>query len=218
MKVQIIFPKDDTTDFLNDIVNEINKYGECVVHRLETSKDHDEIFGIIRDVDDSDLVLFLGHGTSNALSGAFTPSTQFGPLIKDLQLKLFQRKRVILLSCRSSEYLIKYGKECKLKSAIGFPNLITDWLDVEYPENPKEVEGISKTDVDYFRKAIIRIISKSLSDYLKSDLSFYGLHNRIKQRASVELSVLYKNSFNSKEIPLGRMIRSLRDEIFFLGD
>jgi hypothetical protein len=218
MKIQIIFPKDETTDFLEEIIQDIKPLSESLVHRLDSKDDHSSIFNLASEFEDDDLILFLGHGTSNSLAGSETFSNQFGAFMTDLQIKVFQGKKVILLSCRSSEYLLKFGKQARLKAAIGFPNLITDWNEVEYPDSIDEVEGILKSDIEVFRSIIVRVASKSLVDYLKSELSFYGLHERIKQRSSIELAKLYENKFESVEIPLGRMIRSLRDDMYFFGN
>lgn len=219
-KLIIIYPKDVSTDFLEEIIQIVseNHSRALVLYRLSSNEEHSEIFEIVPSFSNDDLIIFLGHGTSTALSGANHGTLNYGPFISESQMKIFYEKKILLLSCRSSDFIRSFAYTSGVNSALGFPNLITDKEELEYPEDEEEIAGVTEDDILNFRKVIVRVVAKSLNDYCKDSLSFYELYNRIRFRTTLEISLLYKDSFEGSDSPLGRMIRLMRDKMLFIGN
>lgn len=209
---------DDTTDFLEGIYTYLKENTEAEINliRLITREDHSAFFEFIHKIDDNELILFLGHGTSHGLSGARTNIYETDAFITERQLNVFKNKKVILLSCRSDQYLNTYFKDCGLKSAIGFPNLITDFQEIEEHDNPKRVEDITKEDVELFKNAIIDIVKYSLGDYININLTIFHLFNRIKLRINKRIIKFYIETSNKGKLPLGKMLNDMVDGLTFL--
>lgn len=210
-KINIIHPKDDTTDFLEEIYSyiKINTGVEINLLRLESKEDHVEFFKLIHLFPNDELVLFLGHGTSTCLSGASTKEYELIEFISEKQLKVFEEKKVILLACRSDQYLKVFFENCNIKSAIGFPNLITDLNEVEYYHNSERLSNIIQGDIDIFKIAIVDVIKYSLEDFINNNLSFYQLFNRIKLRINKRVVKFYNTTPNKGKLPLGEMLNDM---------
>ena len=214
-KIHIIHPKDESTDFLDSITEYIEKYTSVEINllRLQTKKDHFIFFELIQSINDDELILFFGHGTSKGLSGSVTKDFEQREFITEKQLKIFENKNIVILSCRSNQYLNSYFKECNLKSAIGFPNLITDYEEIEYHDDPKRVENLKQEDIDIFRKMIVDIIKFSLEDYINHNLSIQQLYNRIKLRINKKVINLYFETPNRGKLPLGKILNDMASDL-----
>ncbi len=217
-KINIIHPKDDTTDFLEEIYLYLkeNTSAEINVIRLTTKEDHSSFFEFIHEIDNNELILFLGHGTSSGLSGARTNFYQSDAFITERQLSVFKNKNLILLSCRSNQYLNTYFKDCGLKSSIGFPNLITDFQEIEEHDDPKRVEDITKEDIELFKNSIVNIVKYSLEDFILNNLTVFQLFNRIKLRTNKRIIKFYIEISNQGKLPLGKMLNDMVDGLIFL--
>ncbi|RZL46415.1 MAG: hypothetical protein EOP00_15090 [Pedobacter sp.] len=221
-KFHIVFPKDGTTDFLQGIIDYLidEADADIKVHRLETAKEHEYFLSNAEeDIPDTAIVIFMGHGMSSALSGADTPEYSYnGAFIKNEQLSIFKNKKVILLSCRSTDYLETYFTECNLKAGIGFPNLITDIQDTYYPDDPDRVKGVLAPDILLFRQLIVDILKYSLEDFIKYNLPFYQIFTRIQLRVQRALINFYKENIGVELLPLGKMIYDLNKGLSFRGN
>jgi len=221
-KIHIIFPKDESTNFLQEIIDYLidEVDANLKVHRLETAKEHDRLLSNIdEDIPEGSLIIFMAHGTSTAISGASTSDYSHpDALIQNEQLSVFKNRKVVLLTCRSNEYLKTYFNECNLSAAIGFPNLITDDLELVYPEQPERVSGVSKSDIIAFRELLVGLIKFSVEDLIKYDLPFYQLYTRIQTRVQRALAIFYEEQPGNTLLPLGKMIYDLNKGLCCFGN
>jgi len=216
----VIHPKDVTTDFLEDVYNYLlQKYSNRIlIKRLKTRDDHHEIFGTLQGMSNDFLYLFLGHGTSTALSGAITKDFEYPIYISENQLQVFEGKNIVLLSCRSNQFLKAYFKQCNIKSAIGFPNMITDKAETEYPEPNSIEEVVTVDDITAFRAIIVNCLKYSLEDYIVGNFSPSKLFDNIRLRIHRKLINFYREQTNKGCQPLGLMLSELSNDITFLGN
>lgn len=216
-KIHIIHPKDSTTDFLNSITEHISKKTEVEINllRLTSREDHSNFFESIHSIDKNELILFLGHGTSTGLSGAITKEFENTEFITEKQLKIFKDKNVMILSCRSNQYLKSYFTECSIETAIGFPNLITDAAEIEHHDDPERLDDVSGEDIELFKEAIVDVVKFSLEDYVNNNLSINQFYNRIKLRINKRIINLYNKIPNKGKLPLGKMLNDMVDGMTF---
>jgi len=219
-KVHIFFPKDSSTDFLNSIIEYLTDKVDdekIIIYRLTKREEHSDFFNYIYKIPKNELIVFLGHGTSVALAGASTSEYENPTWISHKQLMAFEDLRVVLMSCRSNEYLKNYAKDCKLKAGIGFPFLLTDIDEINESDNIEQFSGeINERDIELFRKTISNVIEKSIEDYLISELNFHSLYKRIELRLNKELLTINKSKFG-KESLHSQMIRDMRDSMYIMG-
>lgn len=203
-QLSIIHPVDETTDFLCEIYDHLSSESFNLL-RIATRQDHSLFF---ENPPKEDVVLFLGHGTSTALNGAMTSAYEHKIFISETQLTVFEGKDVILFSCRSDQYIRKFFNSSKLRTAIGFPNMITDKDEIEHYEDPERAEGLTKDDIEIFRKILVTIMAGSLKDFIEKDLSVIEFLNRIIIRTNVAIIKLFKNP--NLNPPLGKMLLDFR--------
>ncbi|MDQ3192757.1 MAG: hypothetical protein M3Q58_14275 [Bacteroidota bacterium] len=219
--LHVIFPKDGTTDFLEEIIDYLKNQTKAIitVHRindLEQQLDFKSNIGDFIPINSN--VLFIGHGTSSSLRGPVVPLNSFGPFFSESELSLFKTHRIILLTCRSSDYLKKYGKESGLKAGIGFPNLITDYYEIIYPEDPHRVTGLAESEIILFRNVLVDIVKFSLEEFINGNLSFFQLYKRIKLRSQKALIKFYNRNHDKGKLPYGKMLYDLNDGLGFIGN
>lgn len=217
-KIHIIHPKDESTDFLNSITEYIKSKTSVEINllRLETKEEHSVFFELVHSINNDELILFFGHGTSSCLSGAITNVFEAPEFITEMQLKIFENKNVLILSCRSNQYLKSYFKECNLNSAIGFPNLITEYSEIEHHDEAERFDDISLEDIELFKTAIVEIVMFSLEDFIINDLSFHQFFNRLKLRINKRIIKLYIQVPNKGKLPLGKMLNDMVDGLIYL--
>ncbi len=205
-KICIIHPTDPTTDFLSDIYNEVDE-SLIKIFRLEAP---DANFSFYESIPTENVILFLGHGTSDSLNGTSSIGHQ-QIFMSENQLAVFENKDVILFSCRSNQYVKKFYKTANLKHGIGFPNMITDYDEIAHYDDPERAEGLTSEDIDNFKKVLVSIMKGSLNDYILMNLNIYQFYNRIILRTNKSILKHFKE--NGRDEPLGRMLIDFRNGI-----
>jgi len=215
--INIIYPQDESTDFLVKIIEDLQQIASSHINliRLENRNQHEVFWKEIQSMPDDELYMFLGHGGSESINGASTSDCNFGPLIEENQLQLFRNKKVVFLSCRSNEFLEDFGRNCGVKSGIGFPDMITDIYDVQSAYFNPVIKNIQLEDLVKFKKILVRLFTESIIAYSDNKLTLFGLYHRIKLMTAIELLTLVKK--NESEV-LIEMIRSIKDDLFIFGN
>lgn len=171
-----IYPQEESTSFLKPIADKFQELGYDVYDG--STGDEEYARTILDSIPGYDNIVFLGHGSSEALSG-----TGLTPFIKGEKVGLLQGKRLFLLSCNSKEFISSYS----LTDAIGFDIIPTGETDLytildqdySYFENVPDDK-----DLEWFRTAIVRIIINSFSDGDMDNMIM--LYNRVKMYTNLE--------------------------------
>lgn len=203
-KICIIHPVDATTDFLSEIYSNIDESLLEVV-RLEKKVDH---FSFYNSLPEESTIIFLGHGTSNSLKGASTLDCE-EIFMSDNQLAAFEKKDVLLFSCRSNQYIRKFYKTANINTGIGFPNMITDYMEISEYDDPNRAEGLTSEDIEIFKNNLVEIMRGSLNDFINMNLNIYQFYNRIILRTNKSILQYFKK--NNGDEPLGKMLIDLRN-------
>jgi len=156
-KVLCIYPKDDSTAFLQPLCEAIcAKYNAICLSGDPTEEDDylDKLENLLSQVD---VVFFLGHGCSHTLYGI-----NLNPIIclENNNIHLLENKALVLYSCRSVEFI----ETNKLSSAWGFGFIPTSLDDAHTGQLHKlEIKKLEKKDIEYFQDVLINIWLKTLN-------------------------------------------------------
>lgn len=201
-----VFPQDETTAFLEPIAQTLRKVGFDVYD----GNTNDEVIAnlIYEVVPNYDNVVFLGHGSSDALSG-----TNQEPLIDSKNVDLLRGKKLFLLACNSKEFISSYG----LKSAIGFDIIPTSEMDVNtivdqdfgYFENIPD-----ESDLDWFRTAIVRIVVNSFENGGMENMTM--LYNKIKMFTNRERYTCVRECKELNYRDILRMLYDFKDSMVYI--
>ena len=193
-----IFPKDETTAFLKPIANKLKTLGIVVCDGDTNDVNYtNNLYGCIPLYDN---IAFLGHGSSDALSGTNQKS-----LIDSTNVDLLRRKSLFLLACNSKEFISSYD----LKNAIGFDIIPTGEMDVStiVDQDYGYFENIpDDADLEWFRSAIVRIVENSFNVSGMANMTM--LYNMIKMFTNRERYACIREC---KELNYRDILRMLYD-------
>lgn len=229
--VLFIYPSDNSTKRLRRIAKYLHR-SMPIDNRLfivtPSDKSKKDCHETIRKCTDKDLIIFFGHGCSNALYGAkgknvgnpLPPSTtdpdkadrddyydeQF---INEQTYDLFCGKKVIIYACKSAEL----GKKlCKAGARVVFGFGVI-------PTSNEEFAGFhiqsSNLLVAYMKGAITRILKDSLANALTTQCSFARLYRIFEYefQREIERSLSSKQRFTKELVnALYRVKRELKIE------
>ena len=155
-KVLCIFPKDSTTEFLEPLFEELCKKYDATPLLGDPQDDDDYLDKLADLVEQSDTIIFLGHGSSEVLYGV-----NFNELIQAYNVDMFRGKRLLLFACNSVGFIKKY----KLTQALGFGIVPTSDYDAENVKlHSLPLKNLTILDIGYIQKAIVRIWNRTLAE------------------------------------------------------
>ena len=217
-KILIIHPHDNTTDFLKPIYNNLRNHRDyeekIILHRPTASSENQEmILSIIRK-NIYNLVLFMGHGKSNALYGAVNEYRNIDEkgFINEQNIDVFKDKSVISLSCKSNEKIAILSIKAGAKVFVGFGNLPTDW-NSEIGQD----EGLTKKDVNEFNSIFKLIVFEALYYSLEHQFTFFQFEKVFKIITNKKIIELTDKKYSTNNWII-QSLYNLKDEIKVFGD
>ena len=220
-KTLILFPKDSTTDFLEEIVAYLFQTVQPSLFsfiRIEPSDESHK--NSIEEIQNPlyDTILFLGHGTSVSLYGTCEGEYRNEKFITIKDFGVFKPKKIVLVACDSCT-LIKKAKAHGFEEAIGFGDLPTDWNDIQ---SAREVDvnaykGFNEKAIESFRNSLVEIIKYSFSEFINNNLTLIELYNLIFLRINKRIA---KHYIANREInlPLSDALLRMKHETIFINN
>ncbi|WP_157816229.1 hypothetical protein [Spirosoma pollinicola] len=139
---------------------------------LDESTDYIAIHGIIENINDGEVILFLGHGSSNCLYGSPHPSNEKSEFLSKDKLSILNNKNFFCLSCNSYEFIKRNKKFTTIINAVGFGDLPTDWVEIvnarEFDNNA--YPGITADIVAEFSSILVELHKLTFRDYFHRNL------------------------------------------------
>lgn len=209
--ILIIHPYDKTTFFLNDLKNHLVQIfrDDIIVFDIGTNDEsHIECIKVINSHPENGLIIFLGHGRSDAIAGSkgdwFTPDAEWEELAKHPDLfyyketfigknnsNILKGKKVFCLSCRSREKISEYLAENEVTTFLGFGDIPTSFGEFNEHVTPAAVNAMQR-ELNY-------IIKTSLTLCLSKGLTFEELLNYIHFITNQRISDILINEKHFEE-------------------
>jgi hypothetical protein len=207
----VVYPSDPSTKFLQEIITNTDQFISKKIDDVLPT-DYIKTFSKINLIEESTTFLFLGHGFSGGLyGGCDNPEYRTIFISTAKGINVFRNKKIILLACRSSEYI--NSLEGVYLSAIGFGNIVTSQQDLK-----------TKNDIFYYRDSIgifrsdlLDLFSKSLIEAFKMEYTFLQFYNGLKLRMNKYICQ-HSLSKNINEKKAGELMFSLKKEMIIGGD
>lgn len=200
-----IFPKDVTTEFLRpvfDLICENSLFIGLDSDSIDDDYYLDTLEDIIKDVE---TVIFLGHGSSTTLYGS-----NLNPMFcqENDNISLLERKKLLLFSCRSTDFLKNY----KLHSSIGFGFIPTSLDDARdgVKLHKIDISNLDSLDIEAFKTSIVNIWKRTIIDVRLSSINRF-----------MSLFVFYTNVeivdilINHKDLPHNTIVA---DMLYYLKE
>lgn len=151
-KTVIIFPEDDSVEFLRPIVDYSLSVFQDITLFVPANNRYLEID------DDVELVIFLGHGTSSTLFGSLLDNGEKSIFLDVVNAsRLFADLSVMLLSCKSMDFIKNIKRNVQLTSFLGFGDMPTDWKHIEYirESNSEFLDGFEETHLEFYKGVLV---------------------------------------------------------------
>lgn len=206
-----IHPKDVTTDFLRPLGKKFDA-NYLIIEDNEGA--HTQVLNIIEGFTEKALVVFLGHGHSHCLSGSNTEIYSAKTFIDvPLANKLFKKHDILLLACRSSEFIKNISPF--YNSIIGFGNILSslDEVSNEAMYETGVYRNLDREDIDNFNDYYVKAISKSFEMLFKNKIIFNQIPYYISYFLNKEINKILKNKKKTNRIELAKLLFEFRNEM-----
>jgi len=203
-KVLCIYPKDDSTAFLQPLCDTICAKYKAIRLQGDSTEDDDYLDTLEGLSTQVDVVFFLGHGCSDALYGI-----NLNPIIckGNNNIHLLGHKALILCACRSTEFI----DANHLSPAWGFGFIPTSLDDAQNGRLHKlEIKNLGMVDIDYFQDTFINIWLKTLDGVDVFDVRKF--YQEFSYNTNVEI---VKCLTKQKHLPHYRMVA---DMLYYLKE
>lgn len=158
------------------------------------------------------LFIFLGHGYSR---GIYSPqSIEYEKRIfigSDSGAAYFAGHDVILLSCKSSEFLSSFQG---YNSAIGFGNIISSGeesaAEAEYTGHFRD---LTAEDIAYFNTCYVTAVAAAVKLLLENRIAFKDLKSCISFNINRYINEVLKNKKKANRVELARLLFDFRNEM-----
>ena len=208
-EVLCIHPLDESTTFLEPIREVFSSHSIIIEASLEA---HNTILEKIHDFNQKSLIIFLGHGSKEALKGCSTSSYELENFIDINRAKnLFKNHDIFLLSCNSVDFLSSFDS---YNSSIGFGNIISSMEEVEIERRFRDL-NLEFDDVEIFKSSFVKAVKETLNLLLKNKIFFkeVPIHLRYFINKEINYILLDKNHQNRKEV--AKLLFEFRDEMIY---
>ena len=201
-KFVCIYPQDATTNFLSPLCDHICKIFEAVKVGYDINGDEDPIEQIYKEIQDTQIIFFLGHGMSSCLYASILDNVE---LFNKDNINILKNKRLFLLACNSNQFIKKFS----LTNSIGFGFLPTSEDDIRQTKAYHYINISNTGEVDFnsFNNALVQCLINTLS---KDTIEDFHL---LKERLFFYLSKEIVNCLIDKSSPNYRIVA---DELFFM--
>lgn len=210
--VYFIYPKDNSTEFLSEIIYKFKQaFGDgshVVIEVLSEVDSYDATIQRIKELPAASQLVFLGHGHSEKLYGVYEVSEI--ALVDANNMTVFDDKDLFALACNSAELFKKSYSRSSIRTSIGFGDLPTDTAEIEKKKYIKS--GVNEETLERFKKVIVDSVSKAIIEMVSSnkDMGFlYTYLQLLLNKAMVDCI------FTSKDRALADLIFLMNEESVF---
>jgi len=210
--IHIIHALDKTTEFLSVFRDHFCDNCFVIEPNAESVK---KSITFLEQVPEESLIVFLGHGHS---TGLYTPEVngfeKYTFIDKSNAAELFENKLVILLSCRSSEFIDKINSANQI---IGFGNILSspEELRIEADLETGRYRDLSKGDLNYFNYSYCYAIINALNNYKKGSYIFKQLPTLVEFYINQKINETLLNKAIHNRVEIARLLFEFRNEMLY---
>ncbi|MDV3898834.1 hypothetical protein CMU05_14760 [Elizabethkingia anophelis] len=211
-ELYFIHALDETTSFLRIF----QKYFQDNFFIIEPNKDSVESsIKYLKEIPKNSTVVFLGHGHSFGLYSPESSTFEKCTFVDTSNVNgLFVNKKVILLSCRSREFI---SKITSAEQMIGFGNILSspEELIIEADLETGHYRNLSNDNIHFFNSSYCDAIIKALDKYKKGRYRFDHLPILIEFYINQKINETLLNKTIENRVEIARLLFEFRNEILF---
>ncbi len=211
--ILVIYPIDPTIDFLQPIVDTIHSIlPQSVLTRPKSGEPFDSI------TDDTELVIFLGHGTTTELLGGSDENGKKSKLF-DTQNGAHQLDgcSVVLFSCNSVDYIKNVkANPIEINNFFVFGDMPTDKEHVKHNQQVHKNywPDFNDEQLEFYKDALVKAVSSGFGKAVMTN-SFHGFNKGITHVMNLKINeiILSKEWSKNQKIQVIERLIALKKEI-----
>ncbi|QQT24501.1 hypothetical protein [Sphingobacterium spiritivorum] len=206
--IKCIRPKDSSTDFLDPIGH---IFGENYILIEPADSYHDGTLDLLKQLEKTSLIVFLGHGTSSSLHSARSEGYEQKDFITKEHNQYFANHNVLFLACRSSDFILKLNG---YRSIIGFGNIISSRAEIsQEAEYTGKFRQLEDEEISLFNESYVFAIKNALDLLFAGKLQFRQLSKYISFFLNKAINKVLRDKSLKNRIELSRLLFELRNDM-----
>jgi len=174
--IVVVYPIDGTIGFLEPIRIELRRlFPQAKIVRPRAGN----AFNCI--TDETELVIFLGHGTPSRLCGSLDTYGEKSVFLDITTGSFFlDGVDIVLFSCNSSDYLKAIKQTAEIDCYVTFGDMPTDWEHIRHnrKQDVNFLKDIKNEHLEYYKSAIVASVIEGLKNGVRTN-SIIGIPKRI---------------------------------------
>lgn len=212
-KLFFLFALDDSTSFLSVFQKEFQEDFFVIEPNKESVSNS---IKFLQEIPKNSTVVFLGHGHS---TGLYTPESnvfeKYTFVNESIGNDLFINKKVILLSCRSNEFIRMITSA---EEIIGFGNILSspEEMIIEADLETGHFRDLSNVDINYFNNSYCNAIINALHNYKKCTYNFKQLPTLIEFYLNQKINETLLEKSTKNRVEIAKLLFEFRNEMLYL--
>lgn len=208
-KILIVHSLDDSTEFLSVFKEAFEVYYFAI--KSNKQEEIDKVHTKIKELNDDDIFIFLGHGASY---GLFAPSsTDIKIFDKNSANEMFEGKNIVLLSCKSSDFI---GELSTYKRIIGFGDIPSSMNEIIVERNiVGNQRNVNEEDIKRYNKCYTNSIINALKLLFHNKITFSELTKYIEFFLNKEIISILEDKSKENRKDLAKLLFEFKNEMVF---
>ena len=208
-KILIVHALDESTEFLSVFKEAFEEHYFAITSNEQ--EEIDKVYSKIKELNDNDIFIFLGHGTSY---GLFAPSsTDIRIFDKNSANEMFESKNIVLLSCKSSDFIRELST---YKRIIGFADIPSSMNEIIAERDiVGNQRNVNEEDIKRYNKCYTNSIIKALKLLFHNKITFSELAKYIDFFLNKEIISILEDKGKENRKDLAELLFEFRNEIVF---
>lgn len=210
--IVVFHPIDDTIEFLEPIRVELERlFPEAIIVRPTAGSAFNYI------TDETELVIFLGHGTPSRLYGSLYPSGEKSVFLDVTNGSfLLDGVDIVLFACNSSDYCRTIKQTAEIDCYVTFGDMPTDWEHIRHnrEQDVDFLKDFNDEHLEYYKSAIVESVVEGLKNGFRTN-SIVGIPKRISFVINQKINevILDREWSNPQKLQIVELLNNFKKEI-----
>jgi hypothetical protein len=210
--IVIVYPIDETIEFLEPIIIELERlFPNAVLLRPKVGTHGSAI------TDDTELIIFLGHGTPSYLYGSLNDSGEKSVFLNITNGSLLlDGVDLMLFACNSTEYFRKIKQNAEVDCYVTFGDMPTDWEHIRHNRklDSNFLIDFEEEQLEFYKSAIVEAVVEGFKNGFRTN-SIIGIPKRISFVINQKINEVILNLDWSKpqKLQMAELLNNFKREI-----
>ncbi|HCX20468.1 MAG: hypothetical protein CMB80_05935 [Flammeovirgaceae bacterium] len=210
--IVIVYPLDNSIGFLQPILNELNSlFPNAVTLRPQPGTYGSAIS------DETELVIFLGHGTPSQLYGSLNDSGEKSVFLNVTNGSLLlDGVDIILFACNSDDYFRKIKRNAEIDCYVTFGDMPTDWEHINHnrDQDANFLKDFEEEHLEYYKTVIVESVVEGFKNGVRTN-SIIGIPKRISFVVNQKINevILERNWSKPQKLQMIELLNDFKTEI-----